>query len=214
MILAPDELSRSDFRRAILRALRRTYEVTQELHEPNYGHDAMSFGHLTWKSSTHFLPMELAGIDGVACVVKDGSLEIRVGGCKLRTHKLGSSETDNAWECFPNHPGPAARMGRVDQLELDLEMDALRPYDWVIGHYGSPEEGLRAVRLQAIGTDRTLEGTIARWLAVETIYDAAAGIPLPFTVVAPVHDDVVVTQEADISLRPEARGDANTPEPS
>jgi hypothetical protein len=157
-----------DLREAILRALRASYEVNQERHDPSVGDTALTFGIHTWTSSTFYLPRELHEVAGTTCSVANQSLEIKVGRCRLRVLKLGASEMDNPWHCFPDHAGPASRMGRNEQLELSLGLEEIEPLDWVIGHYGSAEEGLRAVRLQAVGTERSEDGRITKWSEVLT----------------------------------------------
>jgi hypothetical protein len=201
--ILPPELEDPALRRSILAALRRTYEVSQDRHDPNAGDDALTFGIHTWKSSTHFLPIELGALgDGVSWQVANQSLEVRVGRCRLRVLKLGTSDADNPWHCFPDHPGPAARMGRSEQLELSLGLE--EPLDWVIGHYGSVEDGLRAVRLQAVGNERSDDGRITRWSAIETLFEVGSPSRADLRVLRGAHDDVVAIPEAKVALRNEA----------
>lgn len=189
----PVELRRDDVQAAILRALRRAYEENQNRHHPGVGDDALTFGIHLWKSGAYFLVAELAELPGVQAQVVNQSLDLRVERCRLRLHKLGDSEEDDPEHSFPNHVGPATRLGRAEQLRLDLDLHGGCEYlDWVVGHYGSPDEGLRALRLHAVGSERALDGTIARWEAVETLFDAAGmdappgkHDPRPETVVAP-----------------------------
>lgn len=199
----PTELQRPEIGAAILQSLVHAYAENQDRHDPGVGDDALTFGIHLWKSGTFFLAQELGAITGVTAEVVSQSLTIQVGRCRLRLHKLGDSEFDNPDASFPNHIGPAARMGRVEQLTFKL-LTRTRTrdeyLDWVIGHYGSPDEGLRAVRLQAIGNERALDGRITRWEAVETLFDASTGASLP-VVRRTVEDDVVVAPEPAVALR-------------
>ncbi len=97
--------------------------------------------------------------------------------------------------CFPDHPGPASRLG-PEQLELKLAIAGDKSPEclgWVIGTYGNPEEGLCRVCLQAVGSERALDGTIAGWQGIVTIFEkgetagaqAAVAAEQAETVVAP-----------------------------
>jgi hypothetical protein len=171
----PSELQRSDVQTGIVAALRTAYEISQERHDPEVGDDAMIFGQHIWKSGAHFLKGQLDGLAGCRAEFVNQSLDMQVGRARLRHHKLGDSEQDDPASCFPDHPGPASRLG-PEQLELELASAGGEPADcfgWVIGTYGNSEEGLRRVCLQAVGSERALDGTIAGWQAVVTIFEAS-----------------------------------------
>jgi hypothetical protein len=162
---------------AIVASIVRAYAENQDRHDPAVGDDALTFGIHLWKSGSFFLSERLGAVPGIMAEVVNQSLTVQVGRCRLRVHKLGDSELDNPETSFPNHAGPAARMGRVEQLSFKFrgrlhERDEY--LDWVIGHYGSPDDGLRAVRLQAVGNERALDGKISRWEAIETLLDVSA----------------------------------------
>jgi hypothetical protein len=190
--------------------LQRTYEVSQEHHDPSVGHDNLSFGTLVWRSGNFFLSAAVKAMGGSAEVINQ-SLQMRFGDVELRHHKLGISEEDDFWHSFPNHPGPAARMlGRSAnvQLELQLPEEEIREFfDWVLGSYGNPEDGLRAVVLHAVGGSRALDGTISRWEAVIPLFDARVGAALPVSAVSlerPVAAEVEVAPEPGVELHSEA----------
>jgi hypothetical protein len=203
MAIIPAELRRTDLRDSILKAMLAAYEVNRERHDPALGDTALTFGIHTWTSSTHYLQIEMQEVPGASSAVVNQSLEITLGRCRLRVLKLGNSETDNPWHCFPDHAGPAARMGRFEQLEFRLGLEEIEPLDWVIGHYGSAEDGLRAVRLQAVGSERSEDGRITKWNAVETIYEPAGDV-VPLTVIAGDQADSVNIPEPDVALKPES----------
>jgi hypothetical protein len=198
----PAELLQPDVQQAIVDSIVRVYAENQDRHDPAVGDDALTFGIHLWKSGTFFLAEQLGAIPGITAEVVNQSLTVQVGRCRLRVHKLGDSEFDNPETSFPNHAGPAARMGRVEQLSFKFrgrlrERDEY--LDWVIGHYGGPDEGLRAVRLQAVGNERALDGKISRWEAIETLFDVSGREAVsPAT---PSADDVVVAPEPAIALR-------------
>lgn len=212
----PAPLRSAALQAAIVRALQEVYEVNQDRHDPDVGDDGMTFGTHIWRSSNRYLTDAVRGAGGTAEEVQR-SLRMQLGKVEMRHHKLGDSELDNPWACVPGNAGPAARMaGRAELLEPELALefpdeDNRVFLDWVIGSYGNPEDGLRAVRLQAVGSTRALDGTISRWEAVYTLFDAAssAGIqgpapqpPTPSTPQAPAAD-IEVTPEPDVDLHPE-----------
>jgi hypothetical protein len=172
----PTELQRPEVQAAIVTALRAAYEISQERHDPEVGDDAMIFGQHIWKSGAHFLKGQLDQLPGCRADFVNQSLDMQVGRARLRHHKLGDSEQDDPGSCFPDHPGPASRLG-LEQLELQLASAGGEPaacFGWVIGTYGNPEDGLCRVCLQAVGSERALDGTIAGWQGIVTIYEASA----------------------------------------
>lgn len=198
----PAELQQPEVRSAIVDSIVRAYAENQDRHDPAVGDDALTFGIHLWKSGSFFLSERLGAVPGITAEVVNQSLTVQVGRCRLRVHKLGDSELDNPETSFPNHAGPAARMGRVEQLSFKFrgrlrERDEY--LDWVIGHYGSPDDGLRAVRLQAVGNERALDGKISRWEAIETLLDVSAPQVVPAA--QQPADDVVVAPEPAIGLR-------------
>jgi hypothetical protein len=205
----PPELQGPAFQAAVVGALARTYEENQDRHDPGIGHDAITFGSAVWRSSVFFMRRSLAEVSGVSTEEVNQSLSILAGRCRLRVHKLGTSELENPETSFPNSVGPASRMGGGDrQLELDLGEPAATEYlDWVIGHYGSADDGLRAVRLQAVGSERALDGKIARWESIETIFDVREVAPAAPTPSA-LRDDVVKVPEPAVALRVVNREDS------
>ncbi|PZR88233.1 MAG: hypothetical protein DLM67_20920 [Candidatus Nephthysia bennettiae] len=191
----PAELQPPEIQSVIVGPLRTAYEISQERHDSEVGDDAMTFGQHIWKSGSYFLKKELDGLPGCWAEFVNQSLDIQIGRVRLRHHKLGDSEQDDPVRCFPNHPGPASRLG-PEQLEIELQWPRGQPREylgWVIGSYGNPEEGLGMVCLQAVGSERALDGGIARWEEVVVIYQAgssaaatsAASAPKAATVIAP-----------------------------
>jgi len=218
----PDHLRDPELQARLVRALQRTYEISQERHDANLGDDALTFGVHIWRSGVHFLGPAIVAAGGAAEIVNQ-SLALRIGDIEMRHHKLGDSEFDNPSACFPNHAGPAARMiGRTGAVQLDLpipedEDAATRVYlDWVLGSYGNPDGGLRAVRLHAVGSQRALDGTISRWEAVYTLFDVSAGAAIPSVPDISSEDiaaDMEITPEPDVELRENA-ADEDAAQPS
>jgi hypothetical protein len=84
----------------------------------------------------------------------------------------------------------------------------------VIGTYGNHEDGCRAIRLHAVGSERALDGTISYWEDIVTIYDVSrdASVPTPFS---PSEPDVVVSPEPVVALHePGEKQKAAEDEPS
>ena len=75
----------------------------------------------------------------------------------------------------------------------------------MIGSFGNPEDGLRALRFHAVGAHRALDGSISRWEAVYTTFDAS-GTPAVRATPEPLAPDaaaVEITPEPDVELHPE-----------
>jgi hypothetical protein len=209
----PDELVDRDTHAAIVHAIHRSYEVNQERHDPAVGDDLMTFGIHVSKSAAFYLEPVINALPGGWARMVQNSLAMRIGAADLRHHKIGETEMDDPYASFPSHVGPAARMpGRFVQLELPFTV--IQPagrsrvyYDWVICSYGNPSDGLRAVRLQAVGLYRALDGTIAKWEDVVTLFDASEGDMSGGVTVTPSvrpqlpTDDIVKVPEPEVALR-------------
>jgi hypothetical protein len=197
----PTELQQPEIQSVIVRSLRTAYEISQERHDPEVGDDAMIFGQHIWKSGSHFLKRELEGLPGCQADFVNQSLDIQIGRARLRHHKLGESEQDDPACCFPNHPGPASRLG-PEQLEMELHWSQGQPVEhlgWVIGSYGNPEEGLAMVCLQAVGGERALDGSISRWEEIAIIYQASSGAAVASAIPAP-RAETVIAPEPEVGL--------------
>jgi hypothetical protein len=202
----PPELLDADVQATLVRALQSTYEVSRERHDPTVGDDAMTFGIHVWKSGAHYLATAVSDAGGETALVNQ-SLSMRFGDVELRHHKLGDSQNDNPRTSFPGHAGPAARMpGRASdgvQLDLPLQVAERRMYlDWVLGSYGNSEDGLCAVRLQAVGEHRALDGTISRWEDVVTLFDVSLETSLAAPPTAANLPPEEITPEPDVELQP------------
>jgi hypothetical protein len=152
----------------VVEAIERAYRENAPLQVAELGHDNWTYAVTIMKSIKHFLTEQ----DLETVVVEGHSLRLEVGGNRFYIHKLGRSEDDDPWSCFPGHAGPAGRAAEeLGQLRLDLDLPQVAPRIYVIGHYGCLEDGLRAVRLQASGAAD--EGRIRSWTHVIDLYEAA-----------------------------------------
>jgi len=197
--MIPAELRRPDVRAALVEALRRAYEVNQDWYDTAAGHDSMLFGQSIWKSGSHYVKGALDGLPECHAVYSEQSLDIRIGRCQLRLHKLGNSSEDDPRYCFPNHAGPAARMAEQLELQIALSGEPEEYVAWVIGSYGNPTDGLCAVRLQAVGSARALDGTMKSWSQIETIFDVAEGASTPLVTARTA--EPVIAPEPAVALR-------------
>ena len=203
----PSELERPDVRTAIVSALATTYEISQDRHDPTVGDDHMIFGQHVWKTGSHFLKQELGGLPECRADYVNQSLDIQIGRVRLRHHKLGDSDQDDPARCFPNHPGPASRLG-PEQLKLNFPAGTGQPKEylgWVIGSYGNPDDGLRRVYLQAVGSERALDGTISQWEKIVTVYEAPplAEVELESKKMKRAKAEPVISPEPEVGLHDE-----------
>jgi hypothetical protein len=201
----PPQLERPDVRAAIVTAATKAYEASVDRYDQAIGDDNMLFGQMVWKAVSYFLKDELANLPDCRAVYVNQSLAIQVGRAHLRHHKLGNSEQDDPEHSFPNHPGPASRLG-PEQLELNLPAGAGKPdvfLGWVIGTYGNPEDGLRRIYFQAVGSQRALDGTISRWEEIVPLYEAPSDGEGETMKKKEIKAEPVIAPEPEVDLRGE-----------
>jgi hypothetical protein len=150
------------------------YRENAPLQVPALGHGNRTFALTNVETIKHFLQER----GGDVVLTEGNSLRLEVEGHRYYIHKLGRSERDVPWASFPSSAGPAGRAAEAqNQLRFDFDgfddLDGVEPRTWVIGHYGTLEDGLRAIRLQASGEAE--DGRIRSWVHVEDIWVADAG---------------------------------------
>jgi hypothetical protein len=147
------------------------YRENAPLQVPSLGHGNRTFALTNVETIKHFLQER----GGDVVLMEGNSLRLEVDGHRYYIHKLGRSERDDPWASFPSSAGPAGRAAEAQhQLRFDFEgFGDVEPRTWVIGHYGTLEDGLRAIRLQASGEAE--DGRIRSWVRVEDIWVADAG---------------------------------------
>jgi hypothetical protein len=160
-----------DLAATVIDVIQVAYRENAPLQVPTLGHGNRTFALTNVETIKHFLQER----GGEVVLTEGNSLRLEVDGHRYYIHKLGRSERDDPWASFPSSAGPAGRAAEAQhQLRFDFEgFGDVEPRTWVIGHYGTLEDGLRAIRLQASGEAE--DGRIRSWVRVEDIWIADAG---------------------------------------
>src|SRR4051794_21614888 len=112
----------------VVAAIERAYRENAPLQVAELGHDNWTYAVTIMKSIKHFLTEQ----DLETVVVEGQSLRLEVQGNRFYIHKLGRSERDDPWSCFPGHAGPAGRAAAESaQLHFDLDLPQVSPRIWV-----------------------------------------------------------------------------------
>jgi hypothetical protein len=160
-----------DLAATVIDVIQVAYRENAPLQVPTLGHGNRTFALTNVETIKHFLQER----GGEVVLTEGNSLRLEVDGHRYYIHKLGRSERDDPWASFPSSAGPAGRAAEAQhQLRFDFEgFGDVEPRTWVIGHYGTLEDGLRAIRLQASGEAE--DGRIRSWVRIEDIWIADAG---------------------------------------
>lgn len=192
----------------VIDVIRAAYRENAPLQVPALGHGNRTFALTNVETIKHFLQER----GGNVVLIEGNSLRLEVNGRRYYIHKLGRSERDDPWASFPSSAGPAGRAAEAsqDQLRFDFDgFDDSEPRTWVIGHYGTLEDGLRAIRVQASGEAE--DGRIRSWVRVEDVWVADEGDTLGQAVLrVPAGPPAVDVEEPPLApKRPAARSEAD-----
>jgi hypothetical protein len=196
-----------DLAATVIGVIQAAYRENAPLQVPALGHGNRTFALTNVETIKHFLHER----GGDVVLMEGNSLRLEVDGHRYYIHKLGRSERDDPWASFPSSAGPAGRSAEAEnQLRFDFDgFDDVEPRTWVIGHYGTLEDGLRAIRLQASGEAE--DGRIRSWVRVEDIWiaDAADGLGQAVLRVPAGPPAIDVEEPALAPKRPMARSEAD-----
>jgi hypothetical protein len=159
----------SELAAIVIDVIRGAYRENAPLQVPALGHGNWTFALTNVETIKHFLRER----GGDVVQTEGNSLRLDVFGRRYYIHKLGRSERDDPWASFPAHAGPAGRSAEACQHQLRFDfvgLDEPEPLTWVIGHYGTLEDGVRAIRLQASGAAD--DGRIRSWVRVVDLWIA------------------------------------------
>jgi hypothetical protein len=152
----------------VIDVIQAAYRENAPLQVPALGHGNWTFALTNVETIKYFLRER----GGDVVQTEGNSLRLEVDGRRYYIHKLGRSERDDPWVSFPNSAGPAGRAAE-NQHQLRFDFDGLDEPElliWVIGHYGTLEDGVRAIRLQASGAAD--DGRIRSWVRVVDLWIA------------------------------------------
>ncbi|MEZ4225508.1 MAG: hypothetical protein R3B13_31440 [Polyangiaceae bacterium] len=182
----------SAVRQMLVDGLARAYDTAVELHDEARGSNERTFGFGVYEYAVHELAEGATDSKGRVEVASTyPSFRLNIGEFQLACHRVGKSEFEDIWGCFPNAESAAHTMVE-EQLWLPgmvkhLGVENARKL--VLAHMGNNEEGLRAVYL--CSPWRT-EGTrITAWVYCERLWTARQDAQLETKTQERVPDEVI-----------------------
>jgi hypothetical protein len=157
---------------AFVEALRAAYETACEHYVPEQGSNETTFGFNLYHHAVHEHCKMAEVVEGLEVLSRNPTFRLGVGEFELACHRVGSSERENIWASFPNNEGAACTM-----VEEQLWLPSFAQYlgiekarKLILAHFGSPEDGLRAVYLCIPG--KTENGRITAWMFAQPLWVA------------------------------------------
>jgi uncharacterized membrane protein len=170
-------------RQELTTCLRDAYEASITAHEPEVGHDAMSFGLLVYKSNVFILGQLAERVDWMTVTTPAPSFEFQIGEYAISCYSAGHTDTVDAKNSFPNNRTRAGRIAEANSLQARLFEDlwddsACRQL--ILAHKGNPDEGLLEVFV-AVPVTKGEDGRVKEWGTVYTLWsrgiEGEEGIP-------------------------------------
>lgn len=204
-------------------AIRRTYDINADRHDPSVGDDAVVFGIAVYRNSWFLIEEEVAHLDAWSSARPAGSLVVVGAGLRVHVYRCGqdadvdldSFRLDDARSSATQRLIAAANSVqlRLDLGDLDAVLAASTPppqagadelRELVIVHAGNPDDGCCGVWVGApVATD---EITVSPWAWIEPLWSPGGGLMLPEAELPedprpPRHDEL---PEPELTLRPVA----------
>lgn len=208
------------FADAAVTAIRRTYEINAERHDPSVGDDAVVFGIAVYRNSWYLIEEEAAHLDGWSSARPAGSLVVVGAGLRVHVYRCGQ-DADVDLDSFRLDDERSSATQRLiaaaNSVQLRLDLDDLEEFltasaspmtgaqdlrELVIVHAGNPDDACCGVWLGApVATD---EITVSPWAWIEPLWSPSGGVVLPAAESledsrTPRHDEL---PEPDLTLRP------------
>jgi hypothetical protein len=222
----PDEFG--EFADVAVAAIRRTYDVNANRHDPEIGDDAVVFGIAIYRNSWFLLEQEVAVLDGWTSSRPSGSLVIVGAGRRIHVYRCGQDgNVDlNDFRLDDERSSATKRLvatTNTDQLAFDLgeltapavPAEAAQPGDLrelVIIHAGNPDEGCCGIWVGAPLTSDEVSGSPWAWIEPMWLPEDSAmpqADQQPRLDPTPRHDEL---PEPEITLKPVAENDAEKTE--
>jgi hypothetical protein len=136
-----------------LNQIGRIHEVTDEHYAPQYGHDAMTFGLMLYKSKVHFLKKLAEQHEWIRIANYGACFRFEINGYTLATHRIGDSVNEDVAGLFPGNKTAAPRLAAKNRKQLVLPFvdeviqDGTGKYDdsgcrnLILADIGNPEDG-------------------------------------------------------------------------
>lgn len=182
----------------IVETIRYAYKENSFLQDLELGHDDWTYSIDIFATIRKLLPERIRsqGAGGVEVIQANNTVRFQWGGVPFYIHKIGRAETDDPWQARPSHLTAAGWLGAQMRLSFGDQEDD--PPGFVFGHYGTLRDGLRAVRLHAIG--ETKDGSILSWQGWENLWVADTELAAPVRTQAPAPEPVALP-EPELGIR-------------
>ncbi len=209
------------FADAAVTAIRRTYEINAERHDPSVGDDAVVFGIAVYRNSWYLIEEEVAQLDGWSSARPAGSLVVVGAGLRVHVYRCGQ-DADVDLDSFRLDDARSSATQRLiaatNSVQLRLDLGDLEEFlaastslalagaddlrELVIVHAGNPDDACCGVWAGApVATD---EITVSSWAWIEPLWSPGGGLMLPAVesledARPPRHDEL---PEPELTLRP------------
>jgi len=167
----------------LVEALTEAYEVTDERYAPQYGHDAMTFGLMLYKSKVHFLKKLAEQHEWIRIVNYGACFRFEINGYTLATHRIGDSVNEDVASLFPGNKTAAPKLATKNKNQLllpfpdDGRQDGTDVYDdsgcrnLILADIGNPEDGFCMLYLN-VPIDVSPDGRVGKWGTTHLIWSS------------------------------------------
>ena len=187
----------------LVRAVKEAFEANLDYHNPEIGHNHMTFGLCVYHSKVLFLS-KLAESDRRITILRTAPFfEMKIGEFRVSTFSATANGNE---ECFPGNQTRAPLLTRNNKKQLSLpfsNLEEIAPVNVFLSHVGNPDTGLERILLGVpVGvapTNRvdTWETTVDLWTKDESELVTVTSIKQPLAPAEKVSAPV-------ITLRPDS----------
>ena len=174
-------------RRELTLAVRDAYASAIEAHNPEVGHDSMSFGLLVYKSKVFFLAELAARYDWMQVEQKSPYFRFKIANYFMSSYCAGHTAEADAEVSFPGNRTRAGKLAQVNASQLrlfdsDVQYDDSHCVELVLNDIGNADDGLLNLFI-GVPVERDEDGRITKWGTVFHVWssaDSQGGItPMP-----------------------------------
>lgn len=163
----------------LVEAVSHAYEVTYDLYAPQYGHDAMTFGLMLYKSKVHFLKQLAEDHEWIKIVRCGACFRFEIGEYTLATHRVGDSMDADIANLFPGNRTAAPKLAERNKQQLrfefmgdsNLDPDDSECRNLILADVGNPSDGLCKLYLN-IPSDISPDGRVNEWSTTHLIWES------------------------------------------
>jgi hypothetical protein len=173
----------SEIIRCLVEALTEAYEVTDERYAPHYGHDAMTFGLMLYKSKVYFLKNLAEQYKWIRIINHGACFRFEINGYTLATHRIGDSVNEDVAGLFPGNKTAAPKLAANNKKQLVLpfpdvviqgeadEYDDSGCRNLILADIGNPDDGFCMLYLN-VPIDVSPDGRVGKWGTTHLIWSS------------------------------------------